>query len=175
MNVHYHVFQRYNPNPRTPRVFPGRKRCANNNEIPVTGPLSSVTGHNRVIKVIWTLFCITGMITHHVFITIQYSRYPVTSEVTVGYVEKFRPPAISLCFSIVEIRKVGIFHQNNPCGKKLGFRSNNAEYADCLKHMTGNYSVAEIFDDLTMNILDYITLIEVSDYGGYSNDSDRRS
>lgn len=85
------------------------------------------------ISFLWFLSCIFGLIHQVITISDGYFRYSVTTETAIQVAAKVRPPAMSLCFTLVDIRIRTEFPEDSPCFKRtlLGEEFKN-DHQNCL-------------------------------------------
>lgn len=79
------------------------------------------TKSNRIfwcISFLWFISCIAGLIHQVITISDGYFRYSVTTETAIQVAAKVRPPAMSLCFALVDVRNPSEFSYDSPCSKK---------------------------------------------------------
>lgn len=111
---------------------------------------------DKRVNIIWVLICITCLITHSVYTTFQYSKYPVTSELTTQFEESFVPPAFSYCIARSEIvKKTNITSDKRCKSPKMMKRALPAD---------PNYQgicLLTIFEDMTHDVADTIDRLRV--------------
>ena len=70
------------------------------------------------ISFIWFCSCIIGLIHQVITISDGYFRYSVTTETAIQVATKVRPPALSICFVLVDVRIWSEFPEDSPCYKR---------------------------------------------------------
>lgn len=73
----------------------------------------------RFTKVIchigWIIFCVVGLSYHLATICEGYFKYAVTTETIIQIPQQFMPPAMSLCFAVMDVIRVDLFNESSPC------------------------------------------------------------
>ena len=73
--------------------------------------------NQRTVKFIWMMICLTIFSFQAVHLTIQYSLYQQTSEVTIRNDEAFIPPSVTFCSSINNFFNISCLPNNHTCYK----------------------------------------------------------
>ena len=90
--------------------------------------------------------CTIGLTVHTTLVTIDYLKYPMTSQVTIEMEKKFIPPALSICFHLSILRN-SESSENIPC-------ANDTAYSvECVERILYGYSIGTIFQNLTINLI----------------------
>lgn len=79
--------------------------------------LSALKLNKKVLHIIWSMICLTGLIIQIVSICNQYFAYPITSKVFIGYQTTFTPPALSICIDMKRMVDVEKAARHGYCGK----------------------------------------------------------
>ena len=126
----------------------------------------------RLIKSIGFIICLICMIFHSIYMTIQYSSYSVTAQVTVQYEEDFDPPAVSYCFTVVNTRINEAFSPESACRGIFVFVKCPDCYFNCLKEIRDKRS--SIFSFL-MDLKESVIGIEIKSHNESSKSLDLTS
>lgn len=63
----------------------------------------------------WIIFCVSGLSYHLATICEGYFKYAVTTETVIQIPQQFIPPALSICFYVVDLIRVDLFNESSPC------------------------------------------------------------
>ena len=138
------------------------------------------------ISFIWFCSCIIGLIHQVITISDGYFRYSVTTETAIQVATKVRPPALSICFIVVDVRIWSEFPEDSPCYKRtLVGQGLDKDHGSCLNDFL-NLSMRSVkkrtfeFDDLIEQIwyrepstYEEVFLNKSSDDGGFDSYVDK--
>ena len=108
---------------------------------------------DRIIKTVWFLICLIGIIVQNTYVTIDYFEYPTTSQVLFETEEKFVPPAFSLCFLIRHVRDKSSFDEGHLCHRG---NLTHEEVSLCHRLMLFKHPIHETFFNKTLDLLNLI-------------------
>lgn len=129
---------------------------------------------NSLLRVFWTLVCLSGLLYQMYVVTEDYLAYTVTTTTTCSVTRKVTPPVLSICFGFVDVRKIEMFASNSSCSQRK-LVQNLTLYGRCYTEIMA-MTLKEIlvrtrsFTDITEKIW-YRNPVDYSDMYVMRNDS----
>lgn len=106
-----------------------------------------------VTKCLWSLFCLTGLMYQSILVTISYTEYPVTSQVTIEIEKEFDPVAMSFCLEFVSVRIPEKFPPKSACRRHVNFLVNPTEHNMCGEELAYDYDVKSLMENYTVDLI----------------------
>lgn len=122
---------------------------------------------SRLHQLFWIIACLIGFVYQTVLVTVDYTKYPVTSHVTIEIENEFIPPALSFCFTSVRIRIPERFPPDNVCSKNFtiaaGFDYSTPEEEECDDHMIYKTNRDVLLSYLTQDLVHSIKSLKIAE------------
>ena len=108
-------------------------------------------------KLFWITACFFGLAYQSILVTIDYTKYQMTSEISLEVENEIHPLGLSFCFDTVRLRIAKKFPVGSPCHKNFQwFTSADKQFEACRNQMVYNFTLDQIIDDLTLDIVNTI-------------------
>ena len=117
-------------------------------------------GLSKVLKSVWLVVCLIGLVTQNIVVTIEYFRYVTTTEVQMEIENEFVPPAFSVCFFLGDMINPNVFPSSHPCSKGISYK--DPSFMQCVSNFQNNFTINEIMSRLTFNLSDTIDRLNIN-------------
>lgn len=123
--------------------------------------------HSKLItKCLWGVFCLTGLMYQSILVTIDYTKYPVTSQVTIKITKDIEPVAFSYCFPVSSLRINQKLPVNSICRGRINYLENLAVYHMCSSELLFNYTTQVLLNNYTSSLDQTITSMKILERDG---------
>lgn len=76
----------------------------------------------KVLKTVWSMVCLAGLIIQIISISNQYFEYHINSKVYIGYQRRLVPPVLSICFTMAHLVNLDKAVRDGYCHRDFGSR-----------------------------------------------------